>query len=66
MRNWRPPRDRGTIAGAGPSQRTTTANNHRAQSGTDRTGAGKGRNAEVIWQDLVDDHGFAGGYRKAL
>jgi transposase len=23
----------------------------------------KGRNAKAIWQDLVDDHGFAGGYQ---
>jgi transposase len=23
---------------------------------------GRGRNARAIWQDLVDDHGFAGGY----
>ena len=22
----------------------------------------QGRNARVIWQDLVDDHGFASGY----
>ena len=26
-------------------------------------GLSKGRNAKAIWQDLVDDHGFVGGYQ---
>jgi hypothetical protein len=26
-------------------------------------GLGRGRNAMAIWQDLVSDHGFAGGYQ---
>jgi transposase len=26
-------------------------------------GLSRGRNAKAIWQDLVDDHGFAGGYQ---
>jgi transposase len=26
-------------------------------------GLNKGRNAKAIWQDLVDDHGFVGGYQ---
>jgi transposase len=27
------------------------------------SGLGRGRNAKAIWQDLVDDHGFTGGYQ---
>jgi transposase len=26
-------------------------------------GLSRGRNAKAIWQDLVDDHGFTGGYQ---
>lgn len=27
------------------------------------SGISRGRNAKAIWQDLVDDHGFTGGYQ---
>ena len=35
----------------------------RTPPGIHRTELAKGRNAMAIWQDLVDGHGFAGGYQ---
>jgi transposase len=52
-----------TDSGAGPSPQTTTASTSEPYRELIEQGLEKGRNAKAIWQDLVDDHGFAGGYQ---
>ena len=50
-------------SGAGSPQQTTTASTSEPYRELIERGLEKGRNAKAIWQDLVDDHGFAGGYQ---
>ena len=48
---------------AGPPPRSGTASTSEPYRELIERELGKGRNAKGIWQDLVDDHGFAGGYQ---
>ena len=50
-------------SGAGPGPQTTTASTSEPYRELIERGLDKGRNAKAIWQDLVDDHGFVGGYQ---
>ena len=45
------------------SARLSTASACEPYRETIEVGLGRGRNAMAIWQDLVDQHGFAGGYQ---
>jgi len=48
---------------AGPSKQTTTASASEPYRELIERALARGRNAKAIWQDLVDDHGFVGGYQ---
>jgi len=50
-------------SGAGPPKQTATASASEPYRELIEQGLTKGRNAKAIWQDLVDDHGFVGGYQ---
>ena len=50
-------------AAADPPQPTTTASASEPYRELIEQALTKGRNAKAIWQDLVDDHGFVGGYQ---
>ena len=45
-----------------PSNASTSASACQPYRETIELGLNRGRNATAIWQDLVDDHGFAGRY----
>jgi len=59
----------GVTTDFGQSISPPTSNQDRATSACEpyraliEQGLGRGRNAMAIWQDLVSDHGFAGGYQ---
>ena len=46
-----------------PSDRRHSASACEPYSELIQLGLSRGRNAMAIWQDLVDSHGFAGGYQ---
>lgn len=48
---------------AGPPKPSTTASASEPYRELIEQALTKGRNAKAIWQDLVDDHGFVGGYQ---
>jgi len=49
--------------GGYPPQQTATASASEPYRDLIEQALGRGRNAKAIWQDLVDDHGFTGGYQ---
>jgi len=55
----------GVIPGsdAGSPKQTTTASASEPYRELIEQALTRGRNAKAIWQDLVDDHGFVGGYQ---
>ncbi len=46
-----------------PSSRSPSASVCEPYRDEIEVGLSRGRNAKAIWQDLVDDHGFSGGYQ---
>ena len=50
-------------SGADPPTQTTTASTSEPYRELIQHALSQGRNAKGIWQDLVDDHGFTGGYQ---
>jgi transposase len=48
---------------AGPPKQTSTASASEPYREMIEQGMARGRNAKAIWQDLVDDYGFLGGYQ---
>ena len=50
-------------SGADPPPRSPTASSSEPYRELIERELAKGRNAKGIWQDLVDDHGFTGGYQ---
>jgi transposase len=52
-----------TDSGGGTPKASTTASASEPYRELIEQALTKGRNAKAIWQDLVDDHGFAGGYQ---
>jgi transposase len=52
-----------TDSGGGTPKPSTTASASEPYRELIEQALTKGRNAKAIWQDLVDDHGFAGGYQ---
>jgi transposase len=61
--NSKPANEATTDFGAGPPQQNTTTSTSEPYRELIEREMQKGRNAKGIWQDLVDDHGFAGGYQ---
>ena len=50
-------------SGASPPKQTATASASEPYRELIEQALTRGRNAKAIWQDLVDDHGFTGGYQ---